>query len=129
MQMGRLWGTIVPPQLGQSDMFILVKEVTEHKTDSFSTPESKAEEMETPRPTIEVNNLDSPKSLNAERKKALRSRIPRVSPRAYVVVSRYRNRQRKLLGDESDDDPNPYESSYIFFVNNEKNDDDARLGR
>jgi hypothetical protein len=110
-------------------MFILVKEVTQHKTDSFSAVEVKVEEMITPRPTIDVDNLESPKSLNRERKKALRSRIPRVSPRAYVVVSRYRDRQRKLLGDESDDDPNPYESSYIFFVNNEKNDDDDRLGR
>ncbi len=104
-----------------------MKEVTEHKTDSFSTGEVKAEEMTTPRPTIDVDNLDSPKSLGEQRKKALRSRIPRVSPRAYVVVSRYRERQRKLLGDESDDDPDPYDPSYIFFVNNLKNDD--RLGR
>jgi hypothetical protein len=108
-------------------MFILVKEVTEHKTDSFSTGQVKTEEMETPRPTIEVNDLDSPKSLSQERKKALRSRIPRVSPRAYVVVARYRTRQRDLLGGESDDDPDPYDPAYIFFVNNLKNDD--RLGR
>ncbi len=108
-------------------MFILVKEVTEHKTDSFSTGQVKMEEMTTPRPTVDVDNLDSPKSLNTERKKALRSRIPRVSPRAYVVVARYRDRQRKLLGDESDDDPDPYDPSYIFFVNNLKNED--LLGR
>lgn len=118
---------IAPPQLGQTDMFILVKEVTQHKTDSFSAVEVKVEEMITPRPTIDVDNLESPKSLNRERKKALRSRIPRVSPRANVVVARYRTRQRDLLGGESDDDPDPYDPAYIFFVNSLKNDD--RLGR
>lgn len=101
-------------------MLILVKKTTEHKTDSFST-DPKAEEMDTPRPTVDVENLDSPKSLGKERKKALRSRIPRVSPRAYVVVSRYRNRQRDMLSD-TDDDPDPYDPSYIFFVKSEKND-------
>ena len=107
-------------------MLILVEKTTEHKTDSFSSPELKVEEMETPRPTIDVDNLGSPRSLDKERKKALRSRIPRVSPRANVVVARYRNRQRDLLG-ESDDDPDPYDPTYVFFVNSEKNDD--RLGR
>lgn len=126
LQIGRLWGMIIPPQLGHEDMLILVEKTTEHKTDSFSTLEVKTEEMETPRPTIDVTNLDSPRSLEKERKKALRSRIPRVSPRANVVVARYRNRQRDLLG-ESNDDPDPYDPTYIFFVNSVKNDD--RLGR
>lgn len=82
--------------------------------------------MDTPRPTIDVENLDSPRSLDKERKKALRSRIPRVSPRAYTIVARYRDRQRDLLSD-SDDDPDPYKPTYIFFVNSLKNDE--RLGR
>jgi hypothetical protein len=82
--------------------------------------------METPRPVIDVDNLDSPRSLKDERKKALRSRIPRVSPRAYTVVSKYRSRQRDRL-EESDEDPDPYKPTYIFFVNSEKN--EGRLGR
>lgn len=82
--------------------------------------------MDTPRPTLDVDNLDPPRSLEKERKKALRSRIPRVSPRAYTVVARYRDRQRDLLSD-SDDDPDPYKPTYIFFVKSLKN--EPLLGR
>jgi hypothetical protein len=61
-------------------------------------------------------------------KKALRRpNSARVSAGVCQWRTRYRERQRKLLGDESDDDPDPYDPSYIFFVNNLKNED--LLGR
>lgn len=66
-----------------------------------------------PRPTLDVVNLDSPKSLLKKRRRALKKAIPR-DKEARKVVSRLRRRQNRALGSR-DDDPDPYDPSYIFY--------------
>lgn len=70
--------------------------------------------METPRPTLDVLNLESPPALKSKRRSALKKAMGPVGPVASRVLSKYRARQTKLLGD-FDDDPSPYKSTYVFY--------------
>ena len=66
------------------------------------------------RPTLDVTNLDSPKSLREERRRALKRAMKRNS-KTSEAVSKYRRKQRRLLDGESDSDPDPYSPDYIFY--------------
>jgi hypothetical protein len=67
-----------------------------------------------PRPTLDVTNLDSPRTLLKKRRRAMKRAMHR-STKASSVVSKYRRKQRRLLDGDSDSDPDPYDSEYIFF--------------
>ena len=67
-----------------------------------------------PRPTLDVLNLESPHELRKKRKAAMKKAMGPVGPIATRVVSKYRARQTKLLG-ESEEDPYPYSPTYIFY--------------
>jgi hypothetical protein len=68
-----------------------------------------------PRPTLDVVNLNPPKSLLKKRRRALKKAIPR-DKEMRKVVSKYRRRQVRYLDSDDDDaDPDPYEPSYIFY--------------
>lgn len=67
-----------------------------------------------PRPTLDVLNLESPPSLKKKRKAALKKAMGPAGPVASRVLSKFRARQAKLLG-ESDDDPYPYSPTYLFY--------------
>jgi hypothetical protein len=68
-----------------------------------------------PRPTLDVVNLESPRRVYRERRKAMKLELPKEEKkRASRVVARYRLKQKKLLG-KTDVDPDPYDSDYIFF--------------
>ena len=66
------------------------------------------------RPTLDVDHLESPKSLIKERRRVLKRAMAR-STKASDAVSRYRRKQRRLLDGESDSDPDPYSPDYIFY--------------
>lgn len=68
----------------------------------------------TPRPTIDVMNLESPPALKSKRRAALKKTLGPAGPVANRVLSKYRKRQTQLLGD-SDEDPCPYKSTYVFY--------------
>lgn len=74
-------------------------------------------EISTPRPSLDVKNLSSPHKLHKHRRKAIKHAIPRSKDEKKVVskvVSRIRRQQRRLRGD-SESDPDPYASDYVFF--------------
>ena len=70
--------------------------------------------METPRPTLDTLNLHSPESLRKKRRSALKHALGKLHPDAGRVVTKYRSRQAKLLG-ERDEDPHPYSPTYVFY--------------
>ncbi len=65
------------------------------------------------RPTLDVVNLNSPRTLVRYRRRLIKSAVPRISGDTRVV-SRYRRRQRRALGSK-DSDPDPYDPSYVFY--------------
>jgi hypothetical protein len=71
------------------------------------------------RPTIAVHGLNSSSSLLRRRRRAISKVIKSIQNAADKealrrVLSRYRRKQRRALG-ETDSDPDPYEPSYVFF--------------
>ena len=66
------------------------------------------------RPTLDLDNLDSPSSLVKSRRRALKRAMSRTT-RASEVVSKYRRKQRRLLDGESESDPDPYDPYYVFY--------------
>jgi hypothetical protein len=66
------------------------------------------------RPKIDVMNLESPPALKKQRRAALKKAMGPAGPVASRVVSKYRARQRKLLGDDNED-PDPYSHTYVFY--------------
>lgn len=74
--------------------------------------------MSTPRPTLDVVNLDAPRRVYAERKRRMKLALATLSKeekKAFsYVLSRYRRKQTKLWGRKVDD-PDPYDSDYVFF--------------
>jgi hypothetical protein len=67
-----------------------------------------------PRPTLDVENLESPSELTKKRRRTMKRAVHR-STRASDVVSKYRRKQRRLLDGDSDSDPDPYDPDYIFY--------------
>ncbi len=71
-----------------------------------------------PRPTLDVDNLRSPASLLQARRRAFKKALIKMTKEdrktLSAVLSKYRRRQTKLLG-HKDEDPNPYDSDYVFY--------------
>lgn len=77
-------------------------------------------EPSTPRPTLDLETTLSASALRKLRRKR-RNLICSVMQTfltdtdvARQVLSKYRRRQRRLLG-YRDEDPNPYDSDYVFY--------------
>lgn len=77
-------------------------------------------EPSTPRPTLELETILSDSALRKLRRKR-RNLICSVmlewlgdDTKVRDVLRKYRRRQTRLLG-ERDEDPNPYDSDYIFY--------------
>ncbi len=71
----------------------------------------------TPRPTLDVVNLTPSNRMAAERRRRLK-RILRNKETSKIItriLARYRRKQKKLLGGNTDEDPDPYESNYVFY--------------
>ena len=67
------------------------------------------------RPTLDIVNLRSPTSLRRQRRKAMQIEIPKEEKKIVSrVLAAYRRKQRRLLG-ETDSDPDPYDSDYVFY--------------
>ena len=67
------------------------------------------------RPTLDVSKLKSPSRLKRQRRKAMEIEIPKRDKKIVSrVLSSYRRKQRRLLG-ETDSDPDPYDPAYVFF--------------
>lgn len=66
------------------------------------------------RPTLDITNLDSPRTVQKKRQRDMKRAIRR-DKNATTVVSKYRRKQRRLLDGDSDSDPDPYDPDYIFF--------------
>ena len=66
------------------------------------------------RPQLDVMNLSSPPELSKKRKAAYKKAVGPVGPVASRVLSKYRAKQTKLLG-EYDEDPHPYSNTYVFY--------------
>jgi hypothetical protein len=66
-----------------------------------------------PRPTLDIVNLNAPSSLTKSRYRAVKRAMER-NKKASSIVSKYRRKQRRLLG-ETDSDPDPYDAYYIFY--------------
>ena len=89
------------------------------KTDSFPEWDMDDVAMQTPRPTLDVEKLDSPRTLLHRRKRVLKKLIAmyigkKDKKATSKVVSKYRRKQTRLLG-EKDEDPDPYDSDYVFY--------------
>ena len=74
-------------------------------------------EPDTPRPTLDVVNLDSPKDVRKERRNRLRRILRKqasseVKEKARRVMRKYRRRQESL---DSDSDPDPYSPNHLFY--------------
>ncbi len=67
-----------------------------------------------PRPTLDVTNLDSPRTLLKKRRRAMKRAMNR-NKKASAVVAKYRRKQRRLSGESDVSDPDPYDSDYIFY--------------
>lgn len=75
----------------------------------------------TPRPTLDVTNLESPRTLRSNRRRTLRRILKAAlafSKKEKKVISkilsRLRRRQKRYLGTK-DSDPDPYDPDYIFY--------------
>jgi hypothetical protein len=68
-----------------------------------------------PRPTLDVINLESPRRVYRERRRAMKLELPKEQKKiASRVVSRYRRKQKKLWG-KTVSDPDPYDPDYVFY--------------
>lgn len=74
------------------------------------------EEEMTLRPTIDP---DSPPADDLRRRKAFLRLLPKHNRfdygKMYRVLSKFRDKQRKLLGEDDIEDPDPFDSSYVFY--------------
>ena len=68
-----------------------------------------------PRPTLDVINLDSPKTLMKKRRGDLKRALPRKDDKVRKVLRRYRRRQARELDESDTSDPDPYDPAYIFY--------------
>lgn len=74
-------------------------------------------ESETPRPSLDVDNLKSPRDVRKERERRIRRILrtqtsPEDKEKTRRIMRKYRRRQEKL---DSDSDPDPYTPDYLFY--------------
>jgi hypothetical protein len=78
-------------------------------------------ESSTPRPHLDVSNLDSPRTLVKKRKRLVKKIVKKCMDLSKYekkattkILSRYRRKQRKNSG-ETESDPDPYTPDYVFY--------------
>jgi len=72
------------------------------------------------RPTLDVDNLSCPSSLRVKRNRLIQKRIRELHTkqerrRAGYVLTKYRAKQKALLSNVFDEDPDPYVATYVFY--------------
>jgi signal recognition particle GTPase len=70
---------------------------------------------QTPKPLLEVIDLDSSKNLSSQRKRRMKNIFKSITTKeSKDVVTKYRRRQKRLL-DGYESDPDPYYRTYVFY--------------
>lgn len=77
----------------------------------------------TPRPELNVDDLDSPPELRTQRAEDLKKRYPKLTPRTKrrirYILTKFRAKQKEMLDkvykDAEYDDPDPYDATYLFY--------------
>lgn len=77
----------------------------------------------TPKPELNVDDLDSPRELQLQRAKEQKNRFPKLSLRTKrrirYILTKFRAKQKEMLDkvykDAEYDDPDPYDATYLFY--------------
>jgi hypothetical protein len=77
----------------------------------------------TPKPEINVDDLDCPTALRTQREDDLKKRFPkptnRHKRRIRYILTKFRAKQKEMLDkvykDAEYDDPDPYDETYLFY--------------
>jgi len=77
----------------------------------------------TPKPELNVDDLDCPPALRTQREDALKKRFPKLTDRhkrrIRYILTKFRAKQKEMLDKvykEPDyDDPDPYDATYLFY--------------
>jgi hypothetical protein len=77
----------------------------------------------TPKPEINVDDLDCPSALQLQRILDFKKRFPKLTHRdkrrIRYILTKYRAKQKKMLDEAYDDpdydDPDPYDETYLFY--------------
>ena len=77
----------------------------------------------TPKPELNVDDLDSPRELQLQRAKEQKNRFPKLSLRSRrrirYILTKFRAKQKEMLDkvykDAEYDDPDPYDATYLFY--------------
>lgn len=76
-------------------------------------------EISTPKPTLDVTNLDTRTSLLKRRLKEYKRRIPKFDKydrrEIAYILHKFRKKQRKMLDSRNIEDPDPYDCTYVFY--------------
>jgi len=77
------------------------------------------EEPQTPRPNIDTTQPEVSKDIINKRRLSQKKRMPfrsiEMKQRDYYIVNKYRSKQKTLLEEEYDSDPDPYAPTFVFF--------------
>ncbi len=73
-------------------------------------------EESTPRPLLDVTDLNPTKKLLQDRRRVFRKAMPKGSKKLARLLYKFREKQRELLGSEDIEDPNPYDKKYVFYA-------------
>jgi hypothetical protein len=72
----------------------------------------------TPKPELNVDDLDCPSALQLQRILDFKKRFPKLTDRdkrrIRYIMTKFRAKQKKML-DEGYDDPDPYDETYLFY--------------
>jgi hypothetical protein len=71
---------------------------------------------ETPRPQLDVTNLETPKPLWRERRRAWKKLFPKGGKKMSRILYKFREMQRDMLRSDDIEDPNPYAKTYVFYA-------------
>lgn len=77
----------------------------------------------TPKPELNVDDLDCPSTLQLQRILDFKKRFPKLTHRhkrrIRYILTKFRAKQKKMLDEGYDDpdydDPDPYDETYLFY--------------
>ena len=77
----------------------------------------------TPKPELNVDDLDCPSTLQLQRILDFKKRFPKLTDRhkrrIRYILTKFRAKQKKMLdegyNDPDYDDPDPYDETYLFY--------------
>jgi hypothetical protein len=77
----------------------------------------------TPKPELNVDDLDCPVALQLQRILDFKKRFPKLTPphkrRIRYILTKLRAKQKEMLDEAYDDpdydDPDPYDETYLFY--------------